>query len=59
MQCLNNYGVKGSQEVPECYQTNKFFIECVRLNKYFGVLKRWQPESFAESKYSRDVPNLQ
>jgi hypothetical protein len=59
VQCLNNYGVKGSIEVPECNQLLQYFNQCVEINKYFGLLKKWQPESFAENEYSRDKPNLQ
>lgn len=59
IQCLNNYGVKGAIEVPECNQLLQYFNQCVSLNQYFGLLKRWHPESFAESEYSRDKPNLQ
>lgn len=35
-----------------------FFHDCVHINKFFGLMKKWQPENFAESKYSRDTPNL-
>ncbi len=31
-QCVNNYGLKGAESVPECYQVKSFFSECVRLN---------------------------
>ena len=58
-QCLNTYGVKGAQQVPECKQIYEFFTQCVKLNKYFGLLKLWNPESFAENEYSRDKPNLE
>lgn len=59
IQCLNNYGVKGASQVPECYQMQSYFNECVHINKYFALLKKWNPEHFAESDYSRDRPNIE
>ena len=58
MQCLNNYGVQGSYEVPECYQMAQYFQECLKINKYFGLQKRWNPEHFAENEYSRERNSL-
>ena len=58
VQCLNNYGVNGAYQVPECFQMAKYFDECVTINKYFGTIKRWNPEHFAENEYSRERPNL-
>ena len=57
-QCLNNYGVQGSYQVPECHQMALYLKECVEINKYFGTLKKWNPEHFAESEYSRTRHNL-
>jgi len=51
--------VRGANEVPECKQLLYYFDACIKINKYFGTLKKWYPESFAESEYSRDRPNLQ
>jgi len=39
-------------------QMDKFFKECLQVNKYFGMLKRINPEHFAESDYSRERPSL-
>lgn len=58
VQCLNNYGVRGSQEVPECNQMAVYFNQCVSINKYFAAQKKMNPEHFAESDYSRDRHNL-
>jgi hypothetical protein len=58
IQCVNNYGVHGAKLVPECVQMQTYFDDCVHVNKYFGTLKKWNPEHFAENQYSRDRPNL-
>lgn len=42
-QCLNTYGAKGAVQVPECNQLLHHFQQCVELNKYFAVQKRWNP----------------
>jgi hypothetical protein len=58
MQCLNNYGLLGADRVPECAQMLEYFSQCVHINKYFGFLKRINPEHFAENAYSRERPSL-
>jgi hypothetical protein len=58
VQCLNNYGLLGANQVPECKQMAHYFNECVKVNKYFGLLKRINPEHFAENAYSRERPSL-
>ena len=42
-QCLNNYGVQGSYQVPECQQMALYFNECLSINQYFATLKKWNP----------------
>lgn len=58
VQCINNYGVQGAYQVPECLQMSKFLTDCLSINKYFGLMKRWNPEHFAENEYSRERVNL-
>ena len=58
IQCVNNYGLQGAYEVPECLQVAKFFEQCLKINKYFGAVKRLNPEHFAENEYSRERPSL-
>jgi hypothetical protein len=36
----------------------EYFSECVKINKYFGLLKRINPEHFAENAYSRERHSL-
>lgn len=45
--------------MPECAQVAYYLKECVHINKYFGLLKRINPEHFAESDYSRERASLQ
>lgn len=42
-QCLNNYGVQGSYQVPECQQMALYLNECLSINQYFATLKKWNP----------------
>lgn len=37
---------------------SKFLGDCLSINKYFGTMKRWNPEHFAENEYSRERVNL-
>mmetsp|Transcript_73685 Transcript_73685/g.85595 ORF Transcript_73685/g.85595 Transcript_73685/m.85595 type:complete len:125 (-) Transcript_73685:143-517(-) len=55
--CRNQYGLFKDSQLKECMDAQYMFKQCIKLHTAVGVQKKYWPELFASSPYSR--PSLQ
>jgi hypothetical protein len=56
--CFNQYGIFEAMSRPECIDPVHFFHTCLKVNSFFAELKKYHPETFAASPYSRNKPHF-
>lgn len=57
--CFNQYGIFDAMTRPECLDPVNFFNMCLKVNSFFAAMKKYSPETFAASPYSRHRPHLE
>lgn len=52
--CLNQYGIFHDSIRTECMDIRAYLKQCKRLNQSYATFRKYYPELFIESPYSRD-----